>query len=64
MSRVVPGTDFNPILDTDMDMIAVDGTCVSAIGVDLLKTRHGDRVHVIYSREEARRLVTQVNEEK
>ena len=60
VSRVVPGSNLRAVLDADMDMIAVDGTCVTPRGVAMLRKEHGERVHVVHTREEARYLMRDV----
>ena len=54
VTRVVPGVDLRSVLEGPIDLLAVDGTCVTPVGVELLRRRHGERVCVAHSREEAR----------
>ena len=57
VTRVVPGVELRPVLNGSLDLIAVDGTCVTPAGVELLKRHHGARVCVVHTREEARRAI-------
>jgi transcription elongation GreA/GreB family factor len=54
--------DLRSVLEGPIDLLAVDGTCVTPVGVDLLHRRHGERVCVAHSREEARFAIQDLEE--
>lgn len=62
VTRVVPGVDIRSVLEGPIDLLAVDGTCVTPVGVDLLRRRHGERVCVAHSRDDARFAIRNLEE--